>query len=120
MEKQIVNRQLSDQPPKVCRDELVSVYEEVELVKRFREGGADSESAKDRLLFCSRRFVIAIAKKYTGYSLSMDELIEEGNKGLLHAAMKFDESRGFKFVSYATWWIKESIKNALGLEADNK
>lgn len=97
----------------VSKDELISIEEEVALVKRIQKGAADAEEAKEKLLFCCRRFVTAIAKQYIGLSLSPDRLIEEGNIGLLAAANRFDETRGFKFISYAVWWIRTSIENAI-------
>lgn len=99
--------------PPVTNDELISAQEEALLVKQIQQGGADSEAAMTRLLFCVRRFVYAIAKQYMGRGLSLQQLIEEGNIGVIAATKRYDASRGFKFITYAVWWIRTSIENAL-------
>ncbi|MCM1110531.1 MAG: RNA polymerase sigma factor RpoD/SigA [Clostridium sp.] len=94
----------------IGREELISVDEEVELARRIREG---DERALDKLVRANLRFVISVAKQYQNQGLSLSDLINEGNLGLIKAARKFDETRGFKFISYAVWWIRQSILQAL-------
>lgn len=94
----------------VSREELISVEEESALIRQIQQSPDDCEAAKEKLLLANRRFVRAIAQKYASENHSVEELIVEGNKGLLHAVKKYDESQGFKFISYASWWIKESLK----------
>ena len=94
----------------VNKFEMVSVDEEVELAIRIRKG---DEEALKRLVEANLRFVISVAKQYQNQGLSFSDLINEGNVGLVQAAKKFDETRGFKFISYAVWWIRQSIMQAL-------
>jgi RNA polymerase primary sigma factor len=94
----------------VNRYEMVSVEEEVELSVRIRNG---DESALRKLVEANLRFVISVAKQYQNQGLSFADLINEGNVGLVKAAKKFDETRGFKFISYAVWWIRQSIIQAI-------
>lgn len=97
----------------VGQKSMVSIDEEVTLAQDIRKGGPEGERAKERLVTANLRFVISVAKQYMHQGLALNDLIEEGNIGLIKAAEKFDETRGFKFVSYAVWWIRQSIKQAI-------
>lgn len=94
----------------ISRVELISPEEEVKLAQRIREG---DEVAMQRLCCANLRFVVSVAKQYQHQGLSLPDLINEGNLGLIKAAQKFDETKGFKFISYAVWWIRQSILQAL-------
>ena len=94
----------------IGREELVTVEEEVELAQRIRKG---DRKALEKLTRANLRFVVSVAKQYQNHGLSLPDLINEGNLGLIKAAEKFDETRGFKFISYAVWWIRQSILQAI-------
>lgn len=97
-------------------DYLYSLEEELQIIKCIQIGGKERVSAIEKLAQSRLRFVSAVAKKYVDNSLSMDELIKAGNKGLVLAAENFDESRGFKFICYAIWWIRQSIEREREIE----
>lgn len=97
----------------IGREELINTDEEVELAQRIHRGGPDGQAALDRLTRANLRFVVSVAKQYQNQGLALNDLIDEGNLGLIKAAQKFDETRGFKFISYAVWWIRQSILQAI-------
>ncbi len=94
----------------IGHEDLISVEEEVELAQRIKKG---DRKALERLTKANLRFVVSVAKQYQNQGLSLPDLINEGNLGLIKAAQKFDETRGFKFISYAVWWIRQSILQAI-------
>ena len=111
--KSITNREseaLEKYLQEIGKEELLSTDEEVELAQRIRKG---DRKALERLTKANLRFVVSVAKQYQNQGLSLPDLINEGNLGLIKAAEKFDETRGFKFISYAVWWIRQSILQAI-------
>jgi RNA polymerase primary sigma factor len=97
----------------IGRQEMVSPDEEIELARRIKGG---DQKALDRLVSANLRFVVSVAKQYQNQGLTLQDLVNEGNLGLIKAAKRFDETRGFKFISYAVWWIRQSILHALAVQ----
>lgn len=111
--KSITNREsasLDKYLQEIGHEEMISVEEEVALAQRIKEG---DQEALEKLTKANLRFVVSVAKQYQNQGLSLPDLINEGNLGLIKAAQKFDETRGFKFISYAVWWIRQSILQAI-------
>ena len=111
--KSITNREseaLDKYLQEIGKEELIGAEEEVELAQRIKKG---DRKALERLTRANLRFVVSVAKQYQNQGLSLPDLINEGNMGLIKAAEKFDETRGFKFISYAVWWIRQSILQAI-------
>ena len=117
--KSITNRQnaaLDKYLVEIGREELISTDEEVELAQKIHKG---DRRALDKLTRANLRFVVSVAKQYQNQGLALNDLIDEGNLGLIKAAQKFDETRGFKFISYAVWWIRQSILQAISEQSRN-
>ena len=115
--KSITNREsasLDKYLQEIGKEDLITVEEEVELAQRIKKG---DQEALEKLTKANLRFVVSVAKQYQNQGLSLPDLINEGNLGLIKAAEKFDETRGFKFISYAVWWIRQSILQALAEQA---
>ena len=115
--KQVTNREtasLDKYLQEIGRVDLITADEEVRLAQRIREG---DKVALERLTKANLRFVVSVAKQYQNQGMSLPDLINEGNMGLIKAAERFDETRGFKFISYAVWWIRQSILQALAEQA---
>ncbi len=114
--KQYTNREsqsLDKYLQEIGRVDLLTPDEEIELAKRIKGTGASAQLALEKLTKANLRFVVSVAKQYQNQGLSLGDLINEGNLGLIKAAKRFDETRGFKFISYAVWWIRQSILQAL-------
>ena len=115
--KQVTNREtasLDKYLQEIGRVELITAEDEVELARRIKEG---DQEALEKLTKANLRFVVSVAKQYQNQGLTLPDLINEGNLGLIKAAQRFDETRGFKFISYAVWWIRQSILQALAEQA---
>ena len=111
--KSITNREsdsLEKYLQEIGREEMVTIDEEIELAQKIKKG---DRKALEKLTKANLRFVVSVAKQYQNQGLSLPDLINEGNMGLIKAAEKFDETRGFKFISYAVWWIRQSILQAI-------
>ena len=116
IQKSITNRSseaLDKYLVEIGRVPMISVDEEIELAQKIRKGVREGERAKEKLVKANLRFVVSVAKQYQHQGLGLTDLIDEGNIGLVKAAEKFDETRGFKFISYAVWWIRQSILQAI-------
>jgi RNA polymerase primary sigma factor len=114
--KSITNREsasLDKYLQEIGREELITAEEEVKLAQEIQKGDKESERALEKLTRANLRFVVSVAKQYQNQGLSLPDLINEGNLGLIKAAKRFDHTRGFKFISYAVWWIRQSILQAL-------
>lgn len=104
---------ISDYLAEVSRIPQLTTDEEVELARKIQSGGSDADAALEKLVNGNLRFVVSVAKQYQGMGLPLGDIISEGNIGLIRAAERFDETRGFKFISYAVWWIRQSIMSAI-------
>lgn len=116
IQKSITNRSseaLDKYLVEIGRAPMISIDEEIELAQDIRKGGRKGERAKNRLVEANLRFVVSVAKQYQHQGLTLTDLIDEGNIGLIKAAERFDETRGFKFISYAVWWVRQSILQAI-------
>ena len=116
--KSITNREsasLEKYLQEIGRQDLLSAEEEVVLAQRIHQG---DQAALDRLVTANLRFVVSVAKQYQNQGVSLSDLINEGNMGLIKAAQKFDETRGFKFISYAVWWIRQAILQSIAEDSN--
>ena len=116
IQKSITNRNseaLDKYLVEIGRAPMVSIDEEIELAQIIKKGGRAAERAKNKLVEANLRFVVSVAKQYQHQGLTLTDLIDEGNIGFIKAAERFDETRGFKFISYAVWWIRQSILQAI-------
>ena len=116
IQKSITNRNseaLDKYLVEIGRAPMVSIEEEIELAQAIKKGGRAGERAKNKLVEANLRFVVSVAKQYQHQGLTLTDLIDEGNIGLIKAAERFDETRGFKFISYAVWWIRQSLLQAI-------
>ncbi len=114
--KQYTNREsqsLDKYLQEIGKVELLTPEDEIDLAQAIRKSGYEGNRALERLVKANLRFVVSVAKQYQNQGLSLGDLINEGNLGLIKAAKRFDETRGFKFISYAVWWIRQSILQAL-------
>jgi RNA polymerase primary sigma factor len=107
------NKSLNEYLKEISKENLLTAEEEVELTKTMRTKGIKAQKAKERMIKSNLRFVVSVAKQYKNQGLSFNDLINEGNLGLIKAASRFDETKGYKFISYAVWWIRQSILQAL-------
>jgi len=117
--KQVTNRDtasLEKYLQEIGRVELISADEEVTLAQRIKLG---DWTALEKLTKANLRFVVSVAKQYQNQGMSLQDIINEGNVGLIKAAQRFDETRGFKFISYAVWWIRQSIMQAVAAKLQN-
>lgn len=113
IQKAITNRDsrsLDQFLTEIGHEELLTAEQEVELAQRIKKG---DQKALDKLVKCNLRFVVSVAKQYQNQGLSLEDIINEGNLGLIKAALKFDETKGFKFISYAVWWVRQTIALAI-------
>ncbi|HXK50434.1 MAG TPA: RNA polymerase sigma factor RpoD/SigA [Clostridiales bacterium] len=107
------NKSLNEYLKEISRENLLTAEEEVELTRIMKTKGIKAQKAKEKMIKSNLRFVVSVAKQYKNQGLSFNDLINEGNLGLIKAASRFDETKGYKFISYAVWWIRQSILQAL-------